>query len=118
MPHLPRRCQHKASTMLLTLHTHRKRTERQKGARVGSRERKGREGRYGDHAVGSGEEKDETGAKWPQFNVFPGHTQMRVKNVGFSYQQMIEGDKDINFSEIQKRRTKMFYEYSGRLMRL
>ena len=55
---------------------------------------------------------------WPQFEVFPGHTQMRVRNVGFSYQQMIEGDERINYNEIQKRRDIMKEQYRERLMRL
>jgi hypothetical protein len=62
--------------------------------------------------------KDQTGTMWPQFEVFPGHTQMRVRNVGFSYQQMIEGDEKINYNEIQKRRGIMKEQYRERLMRL
>lgn len=62
--------------------------------------------------------KIQVGALWPQRDVVIGHTQLRVKNVGFSFQQMLEGDERINYDEIQKRRGVMKEHYREKLMRL
>ena len=62
--------------------------------------------------------KERKGTMWPRSELFPTQNLMRVKNVGFTYEEMRQGDERINYDEIQKRRGVMKEQYREKLMRL
>ena len=62
--------------------------------------------------------KERKGTMWPRSELFPTQNLMRVKNVGFTYEEMRQGDERINYNEIQRRRLVMKEQYREKLMRL